>query len=241
MPGAVLLAGGAEFLPPFESLDRSLVDAMHPPRRVHIVLAAAARQHPERALATAARHFESLGAQVLAIDALTPAQANRAEPARAARGARFLYVAGGDPGHLLRTLANSHLWDGMLAAWRGGAILAGSSAGAMVLGGWCLLRQGINPSRRRLAPALGLVPGLIVIPHFDESGARWLPGVLAQTSQDSIILGLDTSTAVLWQQRAWRVEGSGSAVRFGGGRPRRVTAGNRVDLPAPRRQLTQAG
>ncbi len=236
MPGAVLLAGGGEFLPAFRTVDRSLVEAMSPPRTVHIVLAAAARQQPQGALATAARHFEALGAHAEAIDALTPAQANRAEVVRMARSARFLYIAGGDPGHLLRTLAASRLWDAMVAAWKSGAVIAGSSAGAMVLGGWCLLRQGISPTGRRFAPALGLVPGLVAIPHLDEGGGRWLPGVLEQAPPRASILGIDTSTAVLWQGRFWRVEGRGTAVRFTPGRPRRATAGERLALPAPRPQ-----
>ena len=52
-----------------------------------------------------------------------------------------------------------------------GAALAGSSAGAMALGEWTLVRERhLGDERRRYAPALGLVPGVAVLPHSRPSG-----------------------------------------------------------------------
>ena len=60
--------------------------------------------------------------------------------------------------------------------WRArGAVLAGSSAGAMAFGEWTLLRQRMpGDARRRPSPALGLVPRVAVIPHYDAFGEDWL-------------------------------------------------------------------
>src|SRR5205085_712826 len=59
--------------------------------------------------------------------------------AEAAKG-RLFYLVGGDPGHVAQTLRGSRVWEAILSAWQAGAALAGSSAGAMALGEWTLIR-----------------------------------------------------------------------------------------------------
>lgn len=232
MTGRLALVGGGEFLPPLLELDQALLrDAAT--THVHVVLAAAARQGPERALSTARKHFARLDAEVEASAALTPAQANRPEVADAARAARFIYVVGGDPGHLLKTLAQSLLWTAILEAWAAGASLAGSSAGAMVMGGWCLTRAAWPDSTvRRFQPGLNLVPGLAMVPHLDESGRRWLPSVLESAPPEAIVVGIDSVTAAVWRAPAWEVAGAGIVERFTGSELA-ASPGQVIELPAP--------
>jgi cyanophycinase len=230
--GALALVGGGEFLPPLLELDRALLDAAGT-SRVHAVLAAAARQGPERALETARKHFTRLGAAVEASEALTPAQANRPEVAGAAKAARYIYLVGGDPGHLLKTLTGSLLWQAILSAWASGASLAGSSAGAMVMGSWCLTRAAWpDPTVRRFQPGLNLVPGLAIVPHLDESGRRWLPSVLESAPDGAIVVGIDSVTAAVWRSPAWQVEGAGIVERFTRSEEA-ASPGQGIDLPAP--------
>jgi cyanophycinase len=49
------------------------------------------------------------------------------------RAARFIYIAGGSPLHLKSVLKGSATFDALREAWSGGAVVAGSAAGAMVL------------------------------------------------------------------------------------------------------------
>src|SRR5438128_10018311 len=90
----------------------------------------------------------------------------------AARGG-FFSLVGGDPGHVAQVLRGSAVWRAMFAAWLGGAVLAGSSAGAMALCSHTLVRATWpNRFRRRPLEALGAVPTTAVLPRDDTSGAR---------------------------------------------------------------------
>ena len=129
----------------------------------------------------------------------------------------------------MELLAGTPAWDAIADAWRdGGAALAGSSAGAMALGEWTLIRAGMSHARRRFAPALRVVPGAAVVPHFEEFGEGWLPSLDA-AKRGAVLIGLDTRTAAVWRAGVgWRAKGSGRVVvirdgerqvRTDGGRP----------------------
>jgi cyanophycinase len=128
-----------------------------------------------------------------------------------AREGRFFYLVGGDPGIVPTVLADTPVWDAVVAAWRGGAALGGSSAGAMALGAWTLIRDRMpGDDRRRYAPALGLVPRVAVVPHLDAFGARWIEGALAAMPQpDAVLLGLGERTAAVFADGLWRAFGPG--------------------------------
>jgi len=121
-------------------------------------------------------------------------------------------VDAGDAPIVPTVLAGTPSWDAILEAWSEGAVLAGSSAGAMAFGEWTLIRERMpGDERRRFRLALGLVPGIAVVPHFDTFGQRWVgPSLDAAPRGDVILLGLDERTAAVWIDGAWRVEGAGS-------------------------------
>ena len=74
-----------------------------------------------------------MGVEPVLLDVRTRPEAD--DPATAARleGAGLVYLSGGDPHHLSATLHDSALGRAIVAAWQGGAALAGCSAGAMAL------------------------------------------------------------------------------------------------------------
>lgn len=131
MSGWLALIGGAEWRPGC-SFDRTLLDASAG-AEVLILPTAAAYEHPERAVETAERYFEGLGAKARGLMVLSRGDAEQRDNVDAVRESRFLYLAGGSPMHLRSVLKDSALWDALVAAWHDGAVLAGSSAGAMVL------------------------------------------------------------------------------------------------------------
>ena len=234
MPGLLALVGGDEFKPGNEPHDRRLVEAAGP-GPAFVVPTAAARSRPDLAVAHARRWFAGLGLEVAELPVLSRRQARSPDlVAEAARGGMF-YLVGGDPGLVVRTLAGTPVWAAVVSAWRSGAALAGSSAGAMALCSWTLIRARWPQSYgRRYIDALGVVPDTAVLPHYDTFGHRWLPSAAeAVPHPEACLLGLDERTAALWEG-AWRVAGQGRVTVFRGGRQAVFEPGEEAfGIPAP--------
>jgi cyanophycinase len=226
MSGMLILVGGAEFGPGNEPHDRLWAQAAAG-RPGYVVATAAVRQDPDRAVRTARRWFSSLRTEVEELR--IRGRRDAADPAivAAAREAGAFYLCGGDPGLVVELLRETPAWEVIAEAWRGGAALAGSSAGAMALGEWSLIRAGMSHDRRRFAPALGLLPNVAVVPHLDEFGERWLQR-LRRPNASAVLLGLDTRTAAVWQpQIGWRASGPGRVAVIRGGDRRETRDGGR--------------
>jgi cyanophycinase len=211
-PGPLALIGGGEFEPGNEPQDRLLIAAATG-GPAFVVPTAAARQGPEAAVRNARRWFTGLGLDVQELRVLRRSEAMSDQIAERAATGRFFYLVGGDPGLLNKTLRGSTVWFAIRDAWRAGAALAGSSAGAMVMGEWLLLRAGWpDRTRRRYEPALGLVPGTAVLPHFASFGRSWLASALhAPPGGLRALLGLDEATAAVWTSHdGWVAMGRGS-------------------------------
>jgi cyanophycinase len=230
-PGPLALVGGDELKPGNESQDEVLVRAAGG-GPAYVLATAAGRQRPDLAVENAVRWFAGLGQEMHELPAIRRRDVTSASNTETARAGRLFYLVGGDPGLVPRTLAGTPVWRAVVEAWRDGAALAGSSAGAMALCEWTLVRDRMpGDDRRRAVPALGLVPGTAVLPHFDTFGHRWVEG---SGREDLVLLGLDERTAAVWQHGEWWALGDGAVTVIGGGSRRRFEAGSRVDgLPVP--------
>jgi len=235
-PGLIALVGGDEFKPGNQDQDSMLVAAATR-GPAYVVPTAAARQGPEQAVEHATRWFASLGLELSELRVLKPADANSKELAAQAREGGLFYLVGGDPGFVAQVLRDSRVWRAMFDAWRDGAAVAGSSAGAMALCAHSLIRATWpNRYNRRPTDALGLVPDTAVLPHFDTFGHKWiesaereLPGVT--------LLGVDERSAAVWSDGVWRAAGPG-AVTVIKSKSSRFTSGDKIaGLPNPARML----
>jgi cyanophycinase len=233
--GFMALVGGDEFKPGNEEHDRLLVEhrGLGP---AYVVPTAAARQRPDLAVATAQRWFRDLGLDVVELPVLKRSDATSATNVALAERGGLFYLTGGDPGLVVDVLRDSPVWQAIAGAWRRGAALARSSAGAMALGQWTLIRKAYpGHAERRCKPALDLVPRVAVAPHFATFGHRWVDSVLAEPpAEDVVIVGIDERSAALWDGRAWTARGPGH-ITVATRRDRAVyQTGTPVQLPAPR-------
>jgi cyanophycinase len=237
--GPLALVGGTEFLPGNEPQDEVMVQAarrLGAERPAFVIATAAVRQDPDRAVATARGWFGRLGLELEELPLRTRGAARSSAIAEAAATGRFFYLCGGDPGIVRATLRDTPAWDAVVAAWRRGAVLAGSSAGAMALGAWTLIRARMpGDARRQPRDGLGIVPRVAVLPHYSDFGHRWLDSATAALATErAILLGIDARTATVWEDGTWRAMGTGSVVVFEGGRERRFEHGERIrGLPRP--------
>ena len=212
MAGDIGLVGGEEFRVGCEEMDREIMRASgQEPARV-VVIPTAAVTGPEKAANDGVRHFSSLGGAAEKLMVLERDHAEDAGLAGSLAGAGVIYFTGGSPDHLLTTLRDSLLWRAILEAVDQGAVLAGSSAGAMVLGE--MMRR---PRLGGWVDALGVTPGLAVLPHHEGSDpAQTSSQLLSQTSGGLTVLGIDARTGCLGRPGSWRVVGLGRVTVYQG-------------------------
>lgn len=208
------------------------------PGAAFVVPTAAARQKPEQSVDHAKAWFRQFGVKLEELPVLKPADARSAALVERARGGGLFYLVGGDPGWVAEVLRGSVVWAAIFEAWRGGAALAGSSAGAMALCSHTLVRaKWPNHVNRRPAEGLGVVPKTAVLPHFDTFGHKWIDSAQA-TAPDLCLLGVDERSAAVWDGSAWLAAGPGAITVVNGKKVVRFTSGQRVSgVPQPIRML----
>lgn len=231
MPGYLLLAGGAEFgglmsLPDRRALE--LAGGLATPLSI-IPTAAAPDNNHQRAGNNGVKWFHLQGASnVSIVPVIDRVSANAGDLATRLRQSRLIYLLGGFPGYLGETLRESLCWQAMLEAYEHGAVLAGSSAGAMVL-----CQYYFDPVREQIMAGLNLLPNACILPHHNTSGRNWsrrlreqLPGV--------VLIGIDERTGLLddgpgERKASWRVYGQGSVTVYRQGEPVVYSAGQQFD------------
>ena len=201
--GPLALVGGGEWNEGC-TFDAELLEASGA-GEVLVLPTAAAFEHPDRAVASATRWFEGLGAGVRPLMVLGRHDAEDPANAAVVRDARFVYIGGGSPLHLRSVLKDSAVWDALVWAWNGGAVLAGSSAGAMVL-----TDPMVDPRGGAFTVGLGLVAQVAVIPHYDSWSHDKARRTLDLAQSGLAVVGIDERTALLRDSDGgWRAAGAG--------------------------------
>ncbi len=208
------------------------------PGQAYVVPTAAARGGPEEAVAHATGWFRKLGLELVALPVLKRSDAMKESLVENARRGGFFYLVGGDPGLVAQVLRGSPVWRAMFEAWRDGAVLAGSSAGAMALCSRTLVRASWpNRFNRRPADALGVLPGTAVLPHFDTFGHKWIESA-GEAAPELTLLGVDERSAAVWTNGAWRAVGPGAVHVIKRERIKRFESGDEIaGLRQPARRL----
>ena len=201
MNGLITLVGSGEYLPVMDDVDRHLLESLplngRKPRVVCLPTAAGREGDASvnRWSNMGIQHFQKLGAEVSALHIIDRASADDVRWEPALENADLVYFSGGDPGHLYQTMNGSRAWRAAQRAWERGAIYAGCSAGAMILG----KRM---PSFRLAGTqeGFGLVPATFIVPHFDAIPGIWKPFVFAlqkQLKKGERMIGVDENTALI--------------------------------------------
>jgi cyanophycinase len=237
--GLLALVGGDEFNPGNEEQDRLLTAAARP-GPAFVVPTAAARQKPAQSVAHATAWFQQFGLELEELPVLKRTDANSTAMAQRARAGGFFYLVGGDPGLVAKVLRGSAVWTAIFEAWREGAALAGSSAGAMALCSHTLVMASWpHHYDRRPLEALGAVPKTAVLPHFNTFGKRWVESARA-AAPDLDLVGIDERSAAVWDGREWRAAGPGAVTVIKGSKVTHFPSGAQVSgLRVPARMLPQ--
>ena len=216
MAGELGLVGGEEFRSGCEEMDIEIMKASgQSPARV-LIIPTAAVTGPAKAANDGVTHFAKLGGNSSQLMVLDRSQSDDAAFVQSSfqpdQAPGVVYFTGGSPDHLLETLASSQLLRNIMGAVAAGAVLAGSSAGAMVMGS--LMRR---PRSGGWIEALGIVPGVAVLPHHEGSDPQETSKQLqTQVPADITVLGIDARSGCLGRPGSWRAVGSGNITVYRG-------------------------
>jgi cyanophycinase len=194
---------------------------------ISIIPTAAAADHNERrAGRNGVNWFHGLGAtHVESVPIIDRASAQDAALAAIIRRSRLVYMLGGFTGYLGETLQQSACLDAMRAAYDAGGVIAGSSAGAMVM-----CQYYYDPGQRKVAQGFAFVPNACVLPHHNTFGKHWA-AQLTTLLPDAVLVGIDEHTGMLddghadGDKTAWRVYGQGSVTLYRQGHPTTYASG----------------
>jgi cyanophycinase len=208
MAGPVAFVGGNEFNSPARPLDEWLLKRAGT-KEVSVVPTAAALQNPQRAIETAAAHFSSIGGQVVPVMVLNRKDAMDTEIASSLESSGFIYLTGGNPRRTVKVLDGSPAWQAILDARKNGAVIAGSSAGGMIMCGTMLVPRWKVPS-----PGLGVFPQTMVVPHHD-AWIRRIPKVTkSEAARGLKLYGIDECTGLILESRSCVILGAGAVTCY---------------------------
>lgn len=222
--GYLLLEGGAEFGGQMRDPDMralELAGGFDAPLRILPTAAAPDRNHV-RAGGNGVRWFQGLGAKnVVSVPLIDKASANDEKIAASVRDAKVIYILGGFTHYLGQTLKDSLAWNAALEAFENGAVIAGSSAGAMVM---CEFYY--NPETGKVHEGLNFVPRSLLLPHHNTFGKNWAPRLTKQIP-DVTLIGIDEQTGMLndGENGMWGVYGARSVTVYRQGRVENYKAG----------------
>jgi len=218
--GPLVLCGSGEFTRAMVDVDRAILTDIGSRVRVAIVPTAAGLEATPKAwIERGTAHFAALGADVTGVMVLDRGDAEDSRHAASIANVDWIYFSGGKPGYIVETLSGTPFWSAVVARHRAGAVLAGASAGAMMLGGRTFhFPDGVDetglPRRVAVRDALGLLPGVVVAPHFDAVPFElWRTWYRVWLEHDRM-LGIDEDTAIVERADGWNVVGKGRAVIF---------------------------
>lgn len=127
-----------------------------------------------------------------------------------------IFFVGGDQLRISSILGNTKVHEIIMEAYKGGKIIAGTSAGASMMSQIMVVEGEDDEAPRKctlkMAPGMGLLNGVIIDQHFNQRGR--LGRLLTAVAQNPIVLGIgiDEDTAIVVENgEKFRVIGSGVA------------------------------
>ena len=219
--GTLALIGGGEWGEHHRALDHRLIE-ISGGSEIVVLPTAASYEHPDRVAAVASAHCDALGVTATTLNVLNRRDADSPENVAAVERAKFVYLADGSPMHLRSVLKGSAIYEAMLAAYRSGAVVAASGAGATVL-----CDPMVDPRGGAYTVGLGFVEGLAVFPYHGTAADHMLARSIELRPRDAILVGIDTETALIREPGGvWSVAGAGKVTVYADGEPTTHIAGS---------------
>lgn len=197
--GPLVLVGGSEWS------DGEPDEAVLRTGPVMILPTAAAYENPARLLARGDAWFAARGVDHDVLPVYRRPEALDPDIAARVRTAKALFLTSGAGMHLRSVLYDSPLLDAVVAAWRGGAVLAASGQAATTL-----CDPMVDGRGGAFTVGLGVVQGLTVVPRLDEWSEDKLHRSLRLAPEGLCVVGIEHRAALIHEPgRGWHATGGG--------------------------------
>lgn len=200
--GAVMPIGGAEDRAPDGVILQAFVD-LAGRESARIVVLSTASTDPDSGEDYIAI-FERLGARSATLANIeTREQANGSDMVHALESASGIFISGGDQARLSKLIGGTLAAEAIQRCHRQGAVVAGTSAGASILGAHMISNgAGEAPPHKgmiELAAGFGILDDVIIDQHFSTRGRIGRLLVAFAANPGLLALGIDENTALIIQ------------------------------------------
>ncbi len=227
--GTLALVGAGEYLPGMDDIDRQLLERT-PGEPSVVCMPTAAGKEGSASISywsnLGTDHFASLGARAEAVEVIDRASAMDSLHAERIATANFVYLSGGDPHYLYRTLVGTKSLESIEGVLNKGGVVAGCSAGAMI---WGEQIPSFLPPPWPWRRGFNKIPGTTIIPHYDQI-STWFARIFRIVNFNRpTMVGIDSYTALILSKNVSVVSGQGSVTLRGRLGKRVFSEGDRVE------------
>ncbi len=215
----VVLIGGCEDLTGKKEILSKLVK-LAGGKRARLVTITAATCRPERTEELYTQAFQSLGVTKHVIGFNRSPRSVGRELLDAIEQATCIFFGGGDQVRAMNQLVAHQLHDVLSRRCREGVVMAGTSAGAVLMGETMITGRPCEvlarPGAVQLRPGIGLVKNVLIDSHFSQRRRFGRLAVAVTRHPHCLGIGIDENTAVILRGASAEVLGSGTVTLIDG-------------------------
>ena len=212
----IALYGSGEFMESVNEIDRYLIEK-YKLKTVAVIPTAAGKEHDyHKWIDMAQSHYANFKINVVPVPVINALDANDSALVKLLDQADWIFFSGGSPKYLLDTLKDSKLWDKVIQRVNEGALLAGSSAGAMIMGNYLLespFKAVFSSLPANWDKAFKLVD-FTVFPHFNKLKKynKVISKVIKKAPPEvrNSWIGIEENTALIIDNDGSRIKGIGT-------------------------------
>lgn len=209
MTGWLAMVVGHEWMEGARPIDELLLKESGA-NEVLVIPTAAAYEHPQRTVEAAKAYFDGFGVKVQGLNVLARPAASDKANVRAIKAAKLVYFGDGSSLHLRSVFKDTPSWAALVSAWNDGAAVAGTGAGAMVLGD-----PMVDPRGGAFTLGLGLIPAMAAMTTTHEWHHETKRRTIQLATKGVHLVAVDDATAIMRSPKgAWSVVGVGAATVY---------------------------
>ena len=237
--GSLFIIGGGTRSP---ELVQSLLKTSALQPKDYIIVLPMATAEPEASFNAIKKQITVFSKNNIGALNFTPAQVNNKNWLDSLRGARLIYIVGGDQSRFMKAVLNTPVYAAIHEAYQNGATIAGTSAGAAVMSKQMITGSQLKDTVYKetfnklwtenieFEEGMGLLDGVIIDQHFLKRSRynRLISALAAYPKYECI--GIDEGTAIIVHQKKVTVAGASQVLRISKPKNLKVTSKNLIKL-----------